>query len=107
MADHTSREEREMGDIMEAIEQVGKERRVGEEKIIKKADDRHEEYHGLFVKRRDLYIAVGILLFGFTGATWYFNDQASKKAETMNIQSTAAVVTEVVKQLTPLIKAAK
>lgn len=81
---HMHDEEREMETLMGAIEQSSDDRRKAESEIAKKADERHEAYHRMFVKRKDLYIAVGLLIAGFSAAAAliaYDSAQRTTKAQ--------------------------
>ncbi|MCK5127656.1 MAG: hypothetical protein KAR42_15470 [candidate division Zixibacteria bacterium] len=102
MVEHMTTEEREMDQIMEAIEAVGKERRDCEIKLNKTADERHEQYHKIFVKRRDLYVVAAAIIISITSAFAFFTWQSTRSSN----ESTASVVAEVVKQLAPLIEKA-
>ena len=84
MIKHMHDEEREMSTLMRLIEHSGDERRKVESEIMKKVDERHETYHRLFVKRKDLYIAVALLIAGFSAAAAliaYDSAQRTTKAQ--------------------------
>lgn len=100
--EHTTAEKVEMSELLKAIEAGGKERRECEQKVTKRADERHEEYHRLFVKRRDLYIAVSILIAGFTCALWFFTytgNQANNVAITKAVDQATTRFETIVKGL--------
>ena len=101
---HMHDEEREMETLMTAIERSGDERRKAEAVMTAKADERHEAYHKMFVKRKDLYIGVALLIAGFTAAAGliaYDSAQRTTKAQSHSmeyiIQEVSKIIDEKIK----------
>jgi N-glycosylase/DNA lyase len=75
MVEHMTKEEREMDQIMEAIEKVGKERRESETSVREDMRKMHNYNNDTFIKKSELKLYVSLIiasiLASFGSLAWF------------------------------------